>query len=92
MSKISSNNNREMELISKHVNDFEKRLQEFNESLIDAFMFQIATIRAVGDKQINNTNEIVNDFKKREWTKAFEKANGDIDTAYEEYTKDAFFY
>ena len=80
-----------MEAISEHVNNFEKKLQKFNESILDTFMFQISTLQAVGEKQMQKTNKTVKDYRKKEWTRAFEKAEGDVDKAYEEYTKDAFF-
>jgi len=39
----------------------------------------------------SETRDLVSEYKKEKWTRTFEKEKGNVDKAYEIYTKDAYF-
>ncbi len=76
-------------------NEFEQQtleqLSQMNKSILEAFKFNFIYNQLVPEQKQRETAQKVKEYRDREWKKAMQRANNDVQKAYEEYTKDAFF-
>jgi len=84
-------NNQIIENLPKDIEQIKKDLMNFNESVLNSFMFETVFLLTTKNSKAHKTRNIVSKYSKEKWTEAFEKSKGDVDKAYKIYVKDASF-
>ena len=80
-----------IENLPRNVEQIKKDLMNFNESVLNSFMFETVFLLTTQNSKAHKTRNIASKYSKEKWKEAFEKSKGDVDKAYKIYTKDSYF-
>ena len=80
-----------LETASQEMAKVKKDLNRLNESFLKTMFFHMMYMHVTTPEKADKNRDMVAKYRTKKWKKVFEDANGDVDDAYDMYTKDAFF-